>query len=70
VEVHAFPEGIELAILPAGAEERVRPYGFAWRFRDSGLNDPVTLRLSAGDSYTELRFHALTGRAEEETFLE
>ena len=43
---------------------------FVWTFRDSGLNDPLSIRFSNGRSYSLMSFNVLTGRAEEETVLE
>lgn len=44
--------------------------GFNWRFRRSGLNDPVGFRFSYDRSYLELDFDALTAIPAEASFYE
>ncbi|MDF1824043.1 MAG: prepilin-type N-terminal cleavage/methylation domain-containing protein [Verrucomicrobiales bacterium] len=69
-EVYPIPEELFLELLPLGATKWMPLNRFVWRFRDSGLSEPIGLRLTVGRSYTSLKFNALTGLAEEETFLD
>lgn len=66
----ALPEGVKMEVLPSGQEKWVKPNGFVWVFRDSGLSDPLSVRFSSGTSYTKLSFNVLTGLAEEETVIQ
>ncbi len=69
-ESFRFPEGIAAEWMAAGDKRWSHQPGFYWTFRASGLSDPLTVRLTRGRSYTRLSFNALTGLAEEETFIE
>lgn len=69
-EVYRLPEDLYLEVLPLGATKWSPLNEYVWRFRDSGLSEPIGLRLTIGRSYTSLSFNALTGLAEEETILD
>lgn len=69
-ESFSLPEGVSQEWMAAGDKRWSRQPGFYWTFRASGLSDPLTVRLTRGRSYTRLNFNALTGLAEEETFIE
>jgi len=68
------PSIADPVVLPEGVMARIRdragtswrdPAGHAWRFRRSGLNDPIEIRFSRGNSYVILDFPVLTVRASE-----
>lgn len=65
-----LPPGVKMEVLPAGRQKWVKPNGFVWVFRDSGLSDPLSVRFTTGISYTKLTFNVLTGLAEEETVIQ
>ncbi len=70
IETVEIPSEVRVEVLAPGESKWQKLNELVWTFRDSGLSDPVGLRFSHGRSYTQLTFNVLTGRAEEETFLE
>lgn len=62
-----FPADLKVEVMPMSGTNWLPLRQYVWHFRSSGLNEPVSFRFSVGQSYTQLRFHALTARAEEET---
>lgn len=69
-ESYSLSDGVIAEWMAAGEQRWSRQPGFSWTFRASGLSDPLSVRLTKGRSYTRLNFNALTGLAEEETYLE
>lgn len=65
-----IPVGVKIEFLPPGADEWTKKNRFVWTFRDSGLSDPLSVRFTAGSSYTQLTFNVLTGLAEEATIIQ
>lgn len=73
VERIGIPESVSLRIRSRhlfGDDNWIPANGFNWRFRRSGLNDPVTFRLSHDRSYLELDFDALPAIPAEASFYE
>lgn len=66
-------EGVGLSVRLRGpGMERSRPEEpraeapLVWRFRASGLSDPVELVVRHGESFSRMRFHALSGKVIDE----
>ncbi|MEM9018440.1 MAG: prepilin-type N-terminal cleavage/methylation domain-containing protein [Verrucomicrobiota bacterium] len=64
-----YANGIAAEIEDTQSGKWVPLRNFVWRFRDSGLSEPLAIRLRTENSFVTLRFHALTGLAEEEMIL-
>ena len=69
-ESFVIPGDVEMEIRPPGSQRWIRPKGYTWTFRASGLSDPMEVRFTMGGSHTSLSFNVLTALAEEETILE
>ena len=65
IERYPMPDEVKAELQLPGTKEWRNPSGFSWRFRSSGLSDPVLLRYSYDRSFIELNFNVLTARAEE-----
>lgn len=68
-ERFSLPPGVEVRLLAPGSDRWADARGHVWTFRASGLSDPLQVRFTAGDSYSELDFNVLTALAEEETVI-
>lgn len=65
-----FPSDVLVEYRPPGTGRWQKLPAYVWTFRESGLSEPLSVRFTTGRSYTAMHFNALTGLAEEETFLE
>lgn len=71
VERIKIPETVSLKIRSRhlfGEDDWIPANGFNWRFRRSGLNDPVSFRFSYDHSFLELDYDALTAVPAESSF--
>ncbi len=72
VEFRSFPfdPSIKVQLKNPFEPTGIRTENYFWRFRASGLSDPLSVRLEKERSHVDLDFHVLTARATEKAHFE
>lgn len=68
IEMLTIPPAVTTTFQSRENKEWNKNLDFAWRFRSSGLSDPVKVRFSMNGGFSILDFHVLTAIADEESF--
>ena len=67
-ETFVLPEGMNYLLEPFGSDKVLRPDGQRWIFRATGLSQPLTVRIEAGEAYLQVTFDPLTAGISDESF--
>lgn len=64
----SLPRGTTYQVTPFAADKALRPEGQRWIFQPTGLCEPLTVRIMAGEAWIEVLFDPLTASIEEESY--
>lgn len=67
-EIVKVPSNMSYTLRPFGADKSLRPDGQRWIFQPTGICEPVSVNLTDGEAWMEMRFDPLTASIADESY--